>query len=113
MGQVLDFARRTGTARDDYLWGSGSRPRDLASFYRRRFAAAARVAGLAPVRIHDLRHTYACLMSHLGHRAVEVSAWMGHANVAFTLQTYTHLFEDREHEEQRCARLDAAFLSER
>ncbi len=111
MRQVLDFTQRKGSGPEDYVWGRGSQPRDLASFYRRRFTPAARAAGLAPMRIHDLRHTYASLMSHQGHRMVEISKWMGHANVAFTAQTYTHLFEDAESEAERSARLDAAFLA--
>lgn len=77
MQQVLDFTQRKGSGPEDYVWGRGSQPRDLARFYRRRFTPAARAAGLAPMRIHDLRHTYASLMSHQGHRMVEISKWMG------------------------------------
>lgn len=108
--QVLDFTQRKGSAPDDYVWGRGDQPRDLASFYRRRFAPATKAAGLAPMRMHDLRHTYASLLAHLGHKPLEVSTWMGHANIAFTLQTYTHLFDDEQQETERSARLDAAFL---
>ena len=109
MKQVIEFAQAKGTAPEDYIWGRGPQPRDMASFYRRRFIPATKKAGLAPTRIHDLRHTYASLMAHLGHKPQEVSAWMGHSNIAFTLQVYTHLFESEEQEAQRSARLDEAF----
>ncbi len=41
---------------------------------------------------HDLRHTFASLKAAQGYSAREVSAWMGHGSVSFTLDTYTHLF---------------------
>ncbi len=47
-------------------------------------------AGLS-VRFHDLRHTHATLMLKSGVHPKIVSERLGHATVAFTLDTYTHV----------------------
>jgi len=55
------------------------------------FARIAREVGLADVRFHDLRHTFASLMLMQGAPAKVVSEALGHASVSFTLQTYSHV----------------------
>lgn len=55
------------------------------------FARIARRAGLESVRFHDLRHTFASLMLLRGVPAKVISEALGHASVAFTLQTYSHI----------------------
>jgi integrase len=47
-------------------------------------------AGLGGIRLHDLRHAYATLQIAEGTDARLVSDLLGHATVAFTLQTYVH-----------------------
>ena len=45
---------------------------------------------IPPVRLHDARHSCATLM-HLGGVPIAmIAAWLGHANAAFTLNTYAH-----------------------
>jgi integrase len=51
---------------------------------------ATRSAGLADVRLHDLRHPWATMQIKAGSNAATVSEALGHATVAFTLDTYTH-----------------------
>lgn len=55
------------------------------------FARIAKRAGLENVRFHDLRHTFASLMLLRGVPAKVISEALGHASVAFTLQTYSHI----------------------
>lgn len=55
------------------------------------FAIIAKKAGLERVRFHDLRHTFASLALERGAPAKVVSEALGHASVAFTLQTYAHV----------------------
>ena len=43
------------------------------------------------LRFHDLRHTHATLMLKSGIHPKIVSERLGHATVAFTLDTYTHV----------------------
>lgn len=42
------------------------------------------------IRLHDARHTCATLMHLQGVPIVLVAAWLGHADVSFTLRTYVH-----------------------
>jgi integrase len=53
----------------------------------REHAAA---AGLPPIRLHDLRHTWASLALRAGVPAKVVSERLGHANISITLDVYTH-----------------------
>jgi len=46
-------------------------------------------AGLAPITLHGVRHTYATMSLRAGVNPKIVSARLGHATVAFTLDTYT------------------------
>lgn len=52
-----------------------------------------------PIRIHDLRHTYATLRIAKGDNILEVSKQLGHHKVAFTLDQYAHWLPG-EHKDQ-------------
>jgi len=51
-------------------------------------------AGVPGARLHDLRHGVATMLASSGARAELTSKMLGHASVAFTLQTYTHPRDD-------------------
>jgi integrase len=56
------------------------------------------VEGQAPLRVHDLRHTFAShLMVDLKLDVAQVSRILGHARPSITLDTYTHLFDQAAH----------------
>jgi integrase len=50
-------------------------------------------ARLENVRFHDLRHTFASLMLLRGAKPKVISEALGHASVAFTMDTYSHIIE--------------------
>jgi len=50
-------------------------------------------AGLANVRFHDLRHTFASLMLLRGAKPKVISEALGHSSVAFTMDVYSHIIE--------------------
>jgi len=50
-------------------------------------------AGLNGVRFHDCRHTFASLMLLRGVSPKVVSAMLGHASAAFTMDTYQHIMD--------------------
>ena len=54
------------------------------------FVAARTRSGVKGVRLHDLRHAFATLHMTNGTNARIVSDLLGHANVAFTMMTYSH-----------------------
>ncbi|WP_406418954.1 hypothetical protein [Streptomyces sp. NBC_00842] len=39
---------------------------------------------------HVTRHTFASIVLHEGETITQPAAWLGHADPAFTLRTYTH-----------------------
>lgn len=79
------FATEIGTATD---------PRN---FYR-WFNNIREEAGVPQIRFHDLRHTAASLMIRRGIPPKTVSERLGHADVGFTLRTYTHLYDEQREE---------------
>ena len=56
----------------------------------RAFAQAIAVAKLPAIRLHDLRQTHATLAPQAGIHPKVVSARLGHATIAITLDTYSH-----------------------
>jgi integrase-like protein len=50
-------------------------------------------ARLAPLRIHDLRHTAVALAVAAGAHPKEIQELCGHASITTTLNVYGHLFE--------------------
>ena len=62
--------------------------------FSKAFRDAARSVGLDGVRLHDLRHAFASILVSAETNPRVVSDLLGHATVAFTLQTYFHPDED-------------------
>src|SRR5205814_100 len=82
------FASRVGT------------PLHWRNVSRRALKPALARAGIAPLRWHDLRHTYASLLIASGANVAYLSRLMGHGAVDITLRVYTTLL-DRAEQEQR------------
>ncbi len=62
-------------------------------------------AAIPAIRFHDLRHTHGTLLIKEGIPVKVVSERLGHANIAFTMQTYQHVLPGMQ--------ADAARTSER
>ncbi len=62
----------------------------------RSFKPLLKRAGLPPIRFHDLWHTYATLLLSRNVNPKIVSEMLGHANIAITLDTYSHLLPDMQ-----------------
>ena len=73
------------------------------------FTRIVRQAGLGRVRFHDLRHTFASLMLMAGVHPKIVSEALGHASVAFTMDTYSHIISGMQ--EDAMALLDGVLPS--
>ncbi|MEG2347993.1 MAG: site-specific integrase [Cetobacterium sp.] len=52
----------------------------------------ATLAGVKEIRIHDLRHSHASLLIHLGVNPLAISKRLGHEKVDTTLNVYSHLY---------------------
>jgi integrase len=71
------------------------------------FVRQARRAGLPPIRLHDLRHSVASILLARGVHPKVVSDMLGHATIALTLDTYSHVIPSLQ---QEAARVVAATL---
>jgi integrase len=80
-------------ALDDLVFTSISNEPLNPSVVTHNFHKIAMVAGLTGVRFHDLRHTFASLMLLRGAKPKVISEALGHASVAFTMDTYSHIIE--------------------
>ena len=61
-----------------------------------RFKPSLKRAGLPRVRFHDLRHTCATLLLSKNVNPKVVSEMLGHASIAITLDTYSHVLPDMQ-----------------
>ncbi len=61
------------------------------NFRKRVWAPAVNAAGVAPLRLHDLRHTCASLSIAAGADVKVLQGMLGHASAALTLDRYGHL----------------------
>lgn len=52
-----------------------------------------KLANLEEIRIHDFRHSTASYLINNGATPLLVSKWLGHTNVAMTLNRYSHLYK--------------------
>ncbi|QYJ15172.1 Tyrosine recombinase XerC [Rubrobacter xylanophilus DSM 9941] len=66
-------------------------PLDRRDLTTRRFKPLLRRAGLPQIRFHDLRHTCATLLLSRNVNPKIVSEMLGHATIAITLDTYSHV----------------------
>jgi integrase len=73
----------------------------------RRARRAWRKRDLAPIGLHECRHTYAAFMIAAGVNAKALSAYMGHSSITMTLDRYGHLMPGHEGE---AAAMLAAYL---
>ncbi len=75
--------------------GHKGAPLRRAGFRRLWWQPAVAEAGLEPFKFHELRHSFVALWVDAGANVKEVSVRAGHSSVAFTLDRYGHLYEDR------------------
>ena len=55
-----------------------------------------KLSGVKKIRIHDCRHSHASMLIELGFSAKEIAERLGHENIETTLNTYSHLYPDRQ-----------------
>ena len=77
----------------------------------RNFKAILRQAELPDIRFHDLRHTAATLMLQQGIHPKVVQERLGHADIALTLNTYSHVLPDIQ--EEAVQKMDRVLASKR
>ena len=63
---------------------------------KRSFRPLLEKAGLPAIRFHDLRHTCATLLLSQNVNPETVSEMLGHASIAITMDTYSHVLPDMQ-----------------
>jgi integrase len=85
------------SASDRYVFrapeGGPLRPRN---FRARAWDGAVKAAGVAPLRIHDLRHTTAALLIAQGAHVKEIVERLGHSSPVVTMTVYAHILPSLE-----------------
>ncbi|HVQ60732.1 MAG TPA: site-specific integrase, partial [Burkholderiales bacterium] len=98
LGHLLAHRLRQGHGGRGLAFGeTRTRPFHTAVLGKRAYRAWAQ-AGLAPIRLHECRHTYAAFMIAAGVNAKALSTYMGHSSIITTLDRYGHLLPGNEAE---------------
>ena len=74
--------------------GTPIHPRNLLRDFKKLLI----VAGLPPIRFHDLRHTAASILLNQGIPIITVSRRLGHARASITLDVYGHLISTSQND---------------
>lgn len=67
-------------------------------FLKHRLNKGTQAAGLPQIRVHDLRHSHASLLIHLGFSPLVIQERLGHENIETTLNIYSHLYPTQQGE---------------
>jgi integrase len=70
--------------------GEGLHPETVSN----AFVREVKRSGLRPIRLHDLRHTWASLAMTAGVHPKKVQRQLGHSHVSITLAIYSHLTDE-------------------
>ncbi|MGE0065839.1 MAG: tyrosine-type recombinase/integrase [Dehalococcoidia bacterium] len=88
--------RRGSPAGEELVFGRGGGKPLEAEWATKRARKAWKAAGLAPIGLHECRHTYASFMIAAGINAKALSTYMGHSSISITLDRYGHLLPGNE-----------------
>ena len=97
--EVLLLHRADKAAHGDWVFpgADGSRPFDSA-WAATKARRAWESAGLAPLGLHECRHSYAAYAIAAGINPKALSSYMGHSSITVTLDRYGHLLPGNEGE---------------
>jgi integrase len=87
--------RRRGAA--EFFFGDGGRPFNRNALVNRANLAWKK-AKLAPIGLHECRHTFASILIAAGINPKALSTYLGHSSIQITLDRYGHLMPGNEQE---------------
>jgi integrase len=102
--ELIEHRLRSGRAEGLVFGATSDRPFAPSAVWRRS-RRAWQAAGVAPIGLHEARHTFASLMIAAGVNAKALSSYLGHSSVTITYDRYGHLMPGNEVE--AAALLDA------
>ena len=84
--------RQVGVKDSEYIFTSTTgTPTNSSNLMYRSFKPTLKCPGLLPIRFHDLRHTCATIRFMKGQHPRRVQELLGHASIAMTMDTYSHV----------------------
>ena len=95
---LVDHLARSGVCDTALIFGRTPSDPFNGKSLQDRADTAWRRAGLDRITLHECRHTFASLMIAAGVNAKALQVFMGHANIAVTLDRYGHLMPGSEGE---------------
>jgi integrase len=95
---LLPHLMRTGRRGGDLVFGETATEPFAHKRLTKRADDAWKAAELKRICLHECRHTFVSYMIAAGVNAKAISAFVGHASVAYTLDRYGHLFPGAEDE---------------
>lgn len=63
-------------------------------YLRAEMKRVSALAGLDPIRVHDVRHSHASMLINMGFDILEIAERLGHESTKTTWDTYAHLYPD-------------------
>ena len=64
------------------------------SHLEKEIKRGAGIAGLKPIRVHDLRHSHVSILISRGINIGVIAKRLGHESIRTTLNTYAHIFDE-------------------
>lgn len=68
----------------------------LPNYVTKKFKELLESSGLRVIRLHDLRHSCASLLLHLGYSMKDIQLWLGHGDIGTTMNIYAHVEASRK-----------------
>lgn len=65
-------------------------------YFEREMQRGVKLSGVKRIRLHDTRHSHCALLFEMGIPPLEVAERLGHERVETTLQTYAHLYPNKQ-----------------
>ena len=100
--ELAAWKLKSGGQDDDLVFpNEAGGPMNYSNMVQRHYHQALKKAGIARIRFHDLRHTYASLLIHQGENIKYIQTQLGHSSPTVTLNIYSHLMKE-ENQEAAC-----------
>lgn len=68
----------------------------LPNYVTKKFKDLLQDNDLRVIRLHDLRHSCASLLLHLGYNMKDIQLWLGHGDIGTTMNIYAHIETSRK-----------------
>lgn len=66
------------------------------TFLEKEMQRGMKLSGMKKIHIHSLRHSHTSLLIEMGVSPKEIAERLGHENIETTLNTYSHLYPDKQ-----------------